>query len=167
MTKERSPFETFAKRTPKISVLTDQPLSAEQIRELFESDPFNFRYKLGPVYDILRHKKPNTKTEQMPTAVLITGDWGTGKTTAMKWLECLLIQWNKRKPEDVSEQDYIKTRPLWFYPWKYDKKEDGSVEVEVKVATKPNVDLGDYKALIPAVEENPSPQLPYRLDNSN
>lgn len=36
---------------------------------------------------------------------------------------------------------------------KYDKKEDGSVEVEVKVATKPNVDLGDYKALIPAVEE--------------
>lgn len=36
---------------------------------------------------------------------------------------------------------------------KYDKKEDGSVEVEVKVATKPNVDLGDYKSLIPAVEE--------------
>ncbi len=39
---------------------------------------------------------------------------------------------------------------------KYDKKEDGSVEVEVKVATKPNVDLGDYKALIPAVEEKNS-----------
>lgn len=36
---------------------------------------------------------------------------------------------------------------------KYDKKEDGSVEVEVKVATKPNVELGDYKSLIPAVEE--------------
>jgi len=81
MTKGRNQFETFAKRTPHISVLTDQPLSAEQIRELFESDPFNLRYKLGPVYDILRHKKPNTKKEQMPTAVLITGDWGTGKTT--------------------------------------------------------------------------------------
>jgi len=35
---------------------------------------------------------------------------------------------------------------------KFEKKEDGSIEVEVKVATKPNVDLGDYKALIPAVE---------------
>jgi len=36
---------------------------------------------------------------------------------------------------------------------KYDKKEDGSVEMEVKVATRPNVDLGDYKALVPAVED--------------
>ena len=32
------------------------------------------------------------------------------------------------------------------------KKEDGSIEVELSVACKPNVDLGDYKSLIPAVE---------------
>lgn len=36
---------------------------------------------------------------------------------------------------------------------KYDKNEDGSIDFEVKVATKPNVDLGDYKALVPAVED--------------
>ncbi len=36
---------------------------------------------------------------------------------------------------------------------KYDKKEDGSIEVEVKVACKPNVDLGDYKAALPVVED--------------
>jgi trigger factor len=35
---------------------------------------------------------------------------------------------------------------------KFEKKEDGSIDIEIKVATKPNVDLGDYKALIPAVE---------------
>lgn len=36
---------------------------------------------------------------------------------------------------------------------KFDKKEDGSIEVEITVATKPNIDLGDYKSLVPAVEE--------------
>ena len=35
---------------------------------------------------------------------------------------------------------------------KFDKKEDGSIEVEIKVAAKPAVELGDYKALVPAVE---------------
>ena len=36
---------------------------------------------------------------------------------------------------------------------KYDKNDDGSIEVEIKVACKPNVDLGDYKALVPEVED--------------
>jgi len=36
---------------------------------------------------------------------------------------------------------------------KFDKKEDGSIEVEISVATKPNIDLGDYKSLIPAIED--------------
>ncbi len=36
---------------------------------------------------------------------------------------------------------------------KFDKKEDGSIEVEITVATKPNINLGDYKSLVPAVEE--------------
>jgi len=36
---------------------------------------------------------------------------------------------------------------------KYDKQENGDIEVEVKLACKPNVDLGDYKALVPAVED--------------
>ncbi|MGE4456678.1 MAG: trigger factor [Arcobacteraceae bacterium] len=36
---------------------------------------------------------------------------------------------------------------------KYEKKEDGSIEVEVNFSIKPSIDLGDYKALIPAVKE--------------
>jgi len=36
---------------------------------------------------------------------------------------------------------------------KFDKKEDGSIDVEVSVACKPAVDLGDYKDLLPAVED--------------
>lgn len=36
---------------------------------------------------------------------------------------------------------------------KYEKKEDGSIEVEVNFSIRPSIDLGDYKALIPAVKE--------------
>ncbi|PHO09495.1 trigger factor [Malaciobacter canalis] len=36
---------------------------------------------------------------------------------------------------------------------KFDKKDNGDIDVEIKVACKPEVDLGDYKALIPEVED--------------
>ncbi|AXH10391.1 trigger factor [Malaciobacter halophilus] len=36
---------------------------------------------------------------------------------------------------------------------KFDKKDDGDIDVEIKIACKPEVDLGDYKALIPEVED--------------
>jgi trigger factor len=36
---------------------------------------------------------------------------------------------------------------------KFEKKEDGSIDIEVSVASKPVIDLGDYKALVPAVED--------------
>ena len=35
---------------------------------------------------------------------------------------------------------------------KFDKKDDGSIEIELKIASKPTVKLGDYKALLPEVE---------------
>ena len=35
---------------------------------------------------------------------------------------------------------------------KYDKKENGDIEVEIKISCKPAVELGDYKALVPEVE---------------
>ena len=35
---------------------------------------------------------------------------------------------------------------------KFDKKDDGSIDIEIKVACRPAVELGDYKALVPAVE---------------
>ncbi|MDD3008067.1 MAG: trigger factor [Arcobacter sp.] len=36
---------------------------------------------------------------------------------------------------------------------KFDKKEEGSIEIELSVACKPNIDLGDYKSLIPEVKD--------------
>ena len=108
------PFDEFVKWPPEFTVLTDQPLTPEQTEAAFEADTFDFRYKLGPLYDILR--SADTKT---PMAVLISGDWGTGKTSAMRWLEGLLRKWNETGPKDR-----IKVRPVWFYPWKYDNKED-------------------------------------------
>lgn len=35
---------------------------------------------------------------------------------------------------------------------KFDKKNNGDIEVELSVACKPNIDLGDYKSLVPAVK---------------
>jgi trigger factor len=35
---------------------------------------------------------------------------------------------------------------------KFDKQEDGSIDVEVKLSMRPQVDLGDYKALLPEVK---------------
>ena len=105
------PLDEFVKRPPELTVLTDHPLTPS---EAFDADTFNFRYRLGPLYDILR--SADTKT---PMAVLISGDWGTGKTSAMRWLEGLLQKWNEKGPTDR-----IKVRPVWFYPWKYDNKED-------------------------------------------
>jgi trigger factor len=37
---------------------------------------------------------------------------------------------------------------------KFDKKEDGSVDVEIKIFARPIVDLGDYKSLLPKVKEH-------------
>ncbi len=36
---------------------------------------------------------------------------------------------------------------------KYDKNDNGDIDVELKVSCKPKFDLGDYKALVPAVKE--------------
>lgn len=35
---------------------------------------------------------------------------------------------------------------------KFDKKDNGDIEVELSVACKPNIDLGDYKSLVPVVK---------------
>jgi len=53
------------------------------------------------------------------------------------------------KELNISNEDIIGEPSIS----KYDKNDNGSVDIEVKVATKPNVDLGDYKALVPAVED--------------
>jgi trigger factor len=49
---------------------------------------------------------------------------------------------------------------------KFDKKEDGSIDVEVKLACRPTIELGDYKALIPEVklEEVSQDEIEKRLN---
>jgi hypothetical protein len=117
-TSKETELDRFVARPPGLTVLTDQPLTDEQVAAFFERDPFNFRYKLGPVYDILRYRDPKDETDsRTPMAILISGGWGTGKTSAMKWLDALLEKW---EPTDTG----VKVHRVWFYPWKYDKKED-------------------------------------------
>ncbi|MDI9432527.1 MAG: P-loop NTPase fold protein [Planctomycetota bacterium] len=120
--KGKSDFETFVKRPAELTVLTDHPMPADEAKAGFERDPFNLRYKLGPVYDIVRYKTPDgekNRDRDTPLAILVSGGWGTGKTSAMRWLEGLLNGWNK-----VAGTDDVKVHPVWFYPWKYDSKED-------------------------------------------
>ncbi len=106
-------FETFAQAKPELSVLSDHPLNTDSSY----LDSFDLRYKVGPIYDIIRHPKTN-----MPMTIAIYGDWGTGKTSAMRWLAGLLDVWNQSS--ECKKGGGQKVWPVWFYPWKYDNKED-------------------------------------------
>ncbi|MCG8417389.1 MAG: P-loop NTPase fold protein [Proteobacteria bacterium] len=107
--------DELALQPPRMRILNDRPLAAAEAHQ----DSLRLATKLAPVYDILRH--PETET---PLAVAIYGDWGTGKTSAMQWLEGLLIEWNKRGEHGKKGVAGKIVRPVWFYPWKYHKKED-------------------------------------------
>jgi trigger factor len=63
---------------------------------------------------------------------------------ALRTLFAEAIKELKVNPEDVIGEPAVS---------KYDKKEDGSIDVEVKFSIKPEINLGDYKALIPTVED--------------
>lgn len=56
---------------------------------------------------------------------------------------------NGLKELNISNEDLIGEPSIS----KFDKKEDGSIDVEVTVACKPTIDLGEYKDLLPAVED--------------
>ena len=106
-------YRKLALQPPRVTILGDNPL--------FEGKPhldsFELNFRLGPIYDVLRH--PMTPT---PMAVAIYGGWGTGKTSAMKWLDGQLNQWNREG--DDPNNDKVDVYPVWFYPWKYHSKED-------------------------------------------
>jgi len=107
--KETASGEEYALIPPQMTILCDAAI--DEIR----AEAFDLISKLGPAYDILRH--PNTKT---PMAIAVYGDWGVGKTSAMKWLRRMLEKWNK---EGEAENKWI-VRTVWFDPWKYQKRED-------------------------------------------
>jgi Leucine-rich repeat (LRR) protein len=104
-------FDDMIKSEPKLLVLSDNPVSIADMR----ADIFDLRYHLGPVYDLIR-----TPGTQMPLTIGINGKWGTGKSNAMKWLREMLDRWNKL-PQSKGK---IRTRNIWFCPWKYHDKEE-------------------------------------------
>lgn len=110
----RKRHKEIALEPPKIPLLSDEPLTPEDAWR----DSFDLDKRLGSVYDMLRH--PATQT---PLTVAIYGDWGAGKTSAMRWLDSLLGVWNEDgKPPEGQEK--IRVRRVWFFPWKYYTKQD-------------------------------------------
>ena len=77
---------------PRMTILSDHPiLRVGEEEKRREPDSFMLESRLGAVYDIIRHK--NTRA---PLAIAVYGDWGTGKSSAMRWLSDQLrwtIQW--------------------------------------------------------------------------
>ncbi|MGA2092590.1 MAG: P-loop NTPase fold protein [Sedimentisphaerales bacterium] len=109
--KESLSLEKLAGIPPVLPIISDHPLDTESAGR----DKFDLCYRLGPIFDIIRHPKTAT-----PTTIAIYGDWGVGKTSAMKWLEALIKEWN----EQPDGPDKTTVHPVWFYPWKYHDKED-------------------------------------------
>jgi predicted KAP-like P-loop ATPase len=109
--KDIQKFEKRALEPPNLSVLSDNPLTDDELY----SASFNLGYHLGPIYDIIRDKN-----QQTPITIALYGTWGTGKTTALRWLEKNIQVWN----EKAKSKDKIKIRTVWFFPWKYQNKED-------------------------------------------
>ena len=58
------------------------------------------------------------------------------------------------KQLDISNENLIGEPAIS----KFDKKEDGSIDIEISVSCKPSIDLGDYKSFVPAVEDKEVPQ---------
>lgn len=75
-------------------------------------DAFGLEKTLGSVVDAILLKETET-----PFAVMFSGGWGKGKTSAMKWLDGTLESRSK-------ENDGLKVDTCWFYPWKYQNQED-------------------------------------------
>ncbi len=107
------------KRTPPGAMLPDLTVLNDHASEEDASlpDRLGFESKLSAALDILRHK--NTVC---PLTIAIYGDWGTGKTSAMRWLETQLRAWNDLSKTDRKGHPVV--YPVRFDPWKYRTRED-------------------------------------------
>ena len=101
----------YALSEPTIAVFSDGAIDENRPGD----DTFNLAQRIGPVYDIIRN--PKTKT---PLTIGIYGGWGTGKSSAMRWLQGLLNHWN----DHGQSENKITAYPVWFDPWKYQEQED-------------------------------------------
>lgn len=115
-----SSAEALAVIPPEMTILSDHPILRD-VSEFAaftdrEHDAFELDSRLGAVYDIIRHK--NTRA---PLAVGIFGDWGTGKSSAMRWLANQLDTWSK---DGVERKGHCRCRTVWFEPWKYQSRDE-------------------------------------------
>lgn len=122
----------FSTRPPEITILSDHA-SHDRGEDTFEkgsfalqadSDRLELHTRLASIYDILRHR--NTRC---PLAIAIYGDWGSGKTSAMRWLESRLHEWNKVEKKDrcsamEGKHPHPRVYPIWFDPWRYQTREE-------------------------------------------
>ncbi len=83
-----------------------------------KADDFDLGLRVGPIYDILRHAETQT-----PMACAVYGTWGSGKTSAMRWLEGRLAEWNAYG-KAAKNKKKITVHTCWFYPWKYQSPEE-------------------------------------------
>ena len=87
---------------PEFTVLSDH-----SDIECEESDLFALGSRLGPVFDIVRHRDTD-----LPLAAGLFGHSGLGKTTALRWLESRINQWNQIP---VGERlGHPEVFPVWF-----------------------------------------------------
>ncbi len=100
-------------KSPTITVLSDHPTKATAD----SPDHLAMESRLAVALDILRHI--NTKC---PITIAVYGDWGTGKTSAMHWLETQLKEWNKKS--SAEREGHPCVYPVWFDPWKYHTREE-------------------------------------------
>ncbi len=96
-----------------MTVLSDHPArgGADQ------PDHLQLESRLSAVFDILRHKQT-----RCPITIAIYGDWGTGKTSAMRWLETQLKAWNRGDAK--QREHHPRVHPVWFDPWRYHSREE-------------------------------------------
>jgi Leucine-rich repeat (LRR) protein len=98
---------------PQMTILADHPAASSTAAP----DLLGLESRLAVVFDILRHKETNC-----PITIGVYGDWGTGKTSAMRWLEAELKAWNQKNEEERG--GHPRVYPVWFDPWKYHSRED-------------------------------------------
>ncbi len=100
-----------------MTILSDLAV-ANRDRDDSEPDQLKLEIRVGPAFDIIRHKGTDT-----PLAVAVTGTWGSGKTSAMRWLKSGLERWSEKDNKKTRGQHPV-MHTVWFEPWKYHTRDD-------------------------------------------
>lgn len=132
-------MEFNAQRVDEANVV----ISATIAKETIETNLNNVAKQAAKTMDIQGFRKG-----KVPVAV-VKQRYGSKLTEDAESESLRAVLTEGLKELEIANEDLIGEPAIS----KFDKKEDGSIETEIKVATKPNVDLGDYKALLPKVED--------------